>query len=114
VALVGDASFTVDGIAGFGLSLAFEQAIHLADALARNDLACYQTAHREISKAPWKMTRLLLLMDQSAWLREKVLRLFARNPALFLKMMSAHMAETAQDSLKATDMIGLGWHVLRA
>jgi flavin-dependent dehydrogenase len=114
VALVGDASFTVDGIAGFGLSLAFEQAIHLADALARKDLACYQTAHREISKAPWRMTRLLLLMDQSVWLRRKVLRLFDLKPALFSKMMSAHMAENAQDGLKAKDMIGLGWQVLRA
>jgi len=114
VALVGDASFTVDGIAGFGLSLAFEQAILLAEALARKDLACYQTAHREISKAPWRMTRLLLLMDQSVWLRRKVLRLFDLKPALFSKMMSAHMAETAQDGLKAKDMIGLGWQVLRA
>ena len=114
VALVGDASFTVDGISGQGLSLAFQQANILAEALAREDLGYYEIAHREISRAPWRMTRLLLLMDQSAWLRRKVLRLFAGNPALFSKIMSAHMAETAQESLKATEVLGLGWQVLRA
>ena len=97
-----------------GLSLAFQQAILLAEAFARGDLDYYESAHREISRAPWRMTRLLLLMDQSAWLRRKVLRLFAANPALFTKIMSAHMAEAAQDSLKATEVLGLGWQVLRA
>jgi menaquinone-9 beta-reductase len=114
VALVGDASFTVDGVTGQGLSLAFQQAILLAEAFERGDLNYYEIAHREISRAPWRMTRLLLLMDQSAWLRRKVLRLFAGNPALFTKIMSAHMAEAAQDSLKATEVLGLGWQVLRA
>lgn len=114
VALVGDASFTVDGIAGLGLSLAFEQAILVAEAIAREDLNCYEAAHSEISAAPWRMTRLLLLMDQSAWVRRKVLRLFARKPALFSKMMSAHMSQTMNESLDATEMLGLGWQVLRA
>ena len=114
VALVGDASFTVDGITGQGLSLAFQHAILLAEAFAREDLHSYEIAHGEISRAPWRMTRLLLLMDRSAWLRRKVLRLFAGNPALFSKVMSAHMAEAAQESLKATEVLGLGWQVLRA
>jgi len=114
VALVGDASFTVDGITGQGLSLAFQQAILLAEAFERGDLDYYEIAHRGISRAPWRMTRLLLLLDQSAWLRRKVLRLFAGNPALFTKIMSAHMAEAAQESLKATEVLGLGWQVLRA
>jgi len=114
VALVGDASFTVDGIAGLGLSLAFEQAILVADAIAREDLTLYEAAHRKISAAPWRMTRLLLLMDQSAWVRRKVLRLFARKPVLFSKMMSAHMSQTMDETLHATEMLGLGWQVLRA
>ena len=114
VALVGDASFTVDGIAGLGLSLAFEQAVLLAEAIAREDLTCYEAAHREISVAPWRMTRLLLLMDQSARIRRKVLRLFVRKPALFSKMMSAHMSRTVNESLHATEVLGLGWKVLRA
>ncbi len=39
VALVGDASCTVDGVSGQGLSLAFQQALALGDALAAGDLA---------------------------------------------------------------------------
>jgi menaquinone-9 beta-reductase len=114
VALVGDASFTVDGIAGLGLSLALEQAILVAEAIARKDLTYYEAAHREISAGPWRMTRLLLLMDQSIWVRRKVLRLFARKPALFSQMMSAHLSQTMNESLHATDVLGLGWQVLRA
>jgi len=113
LALVGDASFTVDGIAGLGLSLAFEQAILVAEAIAREDLTYYETAHCRISAAPWRMTRLLLLMDESAWMRRKVLRLFARKPALFSKMMSTHLAQSGE-TLHATEIVGLGWQVLRA
>jgi flavin-dependent dehydrogenase len=114
VALVGDASFTVDSITGQGLSLAFQQAILLAEAFAHEDLGYYEITHREISIAPWRMTRLLLLMDRSTWVRRKVLRLFARNPALFSKIMSAHLAEAAHETLKTTEILGLGWQVLRA
>ncbi len=114
VALVGDASFTVDGIAGQGLSLAFDQAMHLAEAFARNDLSHYERAHRRIARMPWRMTRLLLLMDQSPWIRRKALRLFARKPSLFAKMMSQHLGESTHDDLKASEILGLGWQVLRA
>jgi flavin-dependent dehydrogenase len=114
VALVGDASFTVDGIAGQGLSLAFEQAAQLAEAFARDDLSYYERAHRKISRTPRRMTRLLLLMDQSAWIRRKTLRLFARNPGLFSKMMSQHLGEAEQNDLRTSEILGLGWQVLRA
>ena len=114
VALVGDACFTVDGISGQGLSLAFEQALHLAEALAREDLSHYARAHREISRTPWRMTRLLLLMDQSPWIRRKTLRLFARNAGLFAKLMSHHTGPAAQEDLRANELLDLGWQVLRA
>jgi len=114
VALVGDASFAVDGIAGQGLSLAFQQAVHLAEAFMRDDLSYYENAHRRIARTPWRMTRLLLLMDQSAWIRRKTLRLFARKPGLFSKMMSQHLGDATQDDLKASEILDLGWQVLRA
>ncbi len=114
IALVGDASLTVDGISGLGLTLAFQQAVLVAEAFAREDMAYYQAAHRKISAAPCRMTRLLLLMDQSEWVRRKVLRLFARKPAMFSRMMSAHLAQTMRETLDTTEMLGLGWQVLRA
>jgi flavin-dependent dehydrogenase len=42
VALVGDASGSVDAITGEGLCLLFQHALSLADALAAGDLALYQ------------------------------------------------------------------------
>jgi hypothetical protein len=53
-------------------------------------------------------------MDQSEWVRRKVLRLFARKPAMFSRMMSAHLAQTMSETLDTTEMLGLGWQVLRA
>jgi menaquinone-9 beta-reductase len=114
VALVGDASCTVDGVAGQGLSLAFRQALALADALARGNLALYQSAHQRIVRTATRMTRLLLLMNSSATIRRKALRLFATRPALFAKMIAVHAGETPSGSLRAAGILSLGWRVLCA
>lgn len=114
VALVGDASCTVDGIAGLGLSLAFQQALHLADSLARGDLAKYESAHRRIIRTPVRITRLLLAMNASSALRRKVLRLFSARPALFAKMISVHASESTASALGASDILNLGWRVIWA
>lgn len=114
VALVGDASCTVDGVAGQGLSLAFQQAIKLADALSRGDLAQYRAAHSRIVRTPVRTTRLLLAMNTSSVLRRKALRLFAANAALFSKMISIHTGHSSPEALKPGDMLNLGWRVLWA
>ncbi len=114
VALVGDSSCTVDSISGQGLSLAFQQAVHLADALAAGSLASYEAAHRRISSAAFRITRLLLLMNSSVALRRKVLRLFAARPGLFAKMISVHTGGASPDALNASAILNLGWRVLWA
>jgi flavin-dependent dehydrogenase len=114
VALVGDASGSVDGIAGVGLSLAFQQAIYLGEALARGDLKPYQAAHRRIRKFPTRLNRVLLLMSESAWMRRKVLRLFAESPGTFRAMMSFHTGQRAPEELKAREVFDLGWRALWA
>lgn len=114
VALVGDASCTVDGIAGQGMSLAFCQAIHLADALAAGNLARYESAHRRIIRVPTLMTRLLLLMDRYPPLRGAVLRLFAAVPALFAGVISLHTGGCLYERLKAKAIVQPGWRILRA
>jgi 2-polyprenyl-6-methoxyphenol hydroxylase-like FAD-dependent oxidoreductase len=114
VALVGDASCTVDGIAGQGMSLAFQQALALAEALGRENLAHYESAHRRITRTPARMARLLLLMNASATIRRKGLRFFAAHPDAFAKMISIHTGEVAPDSLGAAEMAHLGWSVLWA
>jgi flavin-dependent dehydrogenase len=114
VALVGDASCSIDGIAGQGLSLAFQEAIALGEALSQGHLRYYERAHRQITKVAIPMTRLLLLMDRSVWIRQKTLRFFAAQPAFYSKMMSIHTGEAAADSLRVREIVGLGLRVLAA
>jgi menaquinone-9 beta-reductase len=114
VALVGDASCSVDGIAGHGLSLGFQQALELGEALGREDLHYYETAHRRIASLPARMTRLLLLMDASVWIRRKTLRLFASRPELFANIISVHTGKASDAGFDLGDIVHLGWSVLRA
>jgi menaquinone-9 beta-reductase len=114
VALVGDAACSIDGIAGQGLHLAFRAARHLAEALAAEDLRPYAWAHRELTRTPVHVTRLMLLMARSRWIRQKALRMFAAKPGLFASMMSLHAGMTESTALSIQDLFGLGWRVLRA
>jgi flavin-dependent dehydrogenase len=114
VALVGDASCSIDGIAGQGLSLAFQEAAALGEALGRDDLYHYERAHRKITNVAVQMTQLLLLMDRSIWIRRKTLRLFASQPAFYSKLMSVHTGESTAESLRVREIVGLGWRVLFA
>ena len=114
VALVGDASCTIDGVAGQGISLAVRAAIQLADALARQDLTSYESAHRQLTRLAIGMTRLLLLLDRNTLLRRKALRLFQANPHIFSQMISLHMGGHANESLSPRTILNLGWQVLCA
>lgn len=114
IALVGDAACSIDGIAGQGLNLAFRAAPHLADALEHEDLRAYAAAHREITRTAVHITRLMLLMADSSWVRKKTLRMFAAKPAFFSNMMSIHAGTNEADVLGIQELCGLGWRVLCA
>jgi len=113
VALVGDAGCTVDAVSGQGVSLAFQQAVFLGGALATGDLASYQKAHGELTLAAMRMTLLLLTMNSSEWLRRKVIRLFAKRPNVFAKMLATH-TQPSPEPLQATEIASLTWRVLWA
>ncbi len=65
VALIGDASGSVDAVTGEGLGLSFRQALALGEALRSGNLAPYQQAHRAIQRRPYFMGRAMLLVDAS-------------------------------------------------
>jgi glycine/D-amino acid oxidase-like deaminating enzyme len=109
-----NASGSIDGIAGVGLSLVFQQAISLGQALAREDLNDYQSAHRRIANMPALMSRLLRLMDRSAWIRRKALRLFVESPWMFSALMSQHTGQRGAEALRPRELVDLGWRVLWA
>ncbi len=91
LALLGDASGTVDAITGEGLHLAFRQATALAEALAAGDLGQYGAAHRRLQKMPQLMARLLLLLDGNERLRRTAFRTLAAVPSLFNGMLAFHV-----------------------
>jgi flavin-dependent dehydrogenase len=88
--LIGDASGSVDAITGEGLSLAFRQAIALADALAADNLQPYQAAHRSMARRPAFMAQLLLTLDRFPRLRPMVLGTFAAKPVIFERLLAVH------------------------
>lgn len=113
IALVGDASGSVDAITGEGLGLSFRQALALADALEAQDLEKYQSAHRRLARRPHLMSRLLLLLDGCVPLRRHVLRGFANDPDLFSRLLVAHVTETSPAFLAETSA-RLGWRLITA
>jgi flavin-dependent dehydrogenase len=114
VALVGDSSGSVDAITGHGLSLSFQHALHLAEAIAHGNLAQYESAHRRIATMPAVMTRLMLLMENNAHIRRRVLRLFERTPSLFSKLLSIHAGARPLSSVGLGEIMDFGWKLLRA
>jgi len=111
VALVGDASGSVDAITGEGLCLLFQQAVALAEALEAGDLARYQAAHRRIGRRPEFMADLMLLLDSRRGLRRRAIHALARHPALFGRMLAMHIGEISATGF-LTNSLALGWHML--
>ena len=114
IALIGDASGSVDAVTGHGLSLSFQQAIPLAEAMKIGDLEAYGRAHKKISAVPVLMTRLMVLMGKSNWIRGRTMRLFQSSPALFARMLAIHSEAAPLSSVRLTELAGLGWKFLRA
>ncbi len=91
VALIGDASGTVDAVTGEGLHLAFRQAVALAEAVAAGDLSAYGPAHRRLQQMPQLMARLLLLLSRNERLRNAAFRTLSATPALFNSLLAFHI-----------------------
>jgi menaquinone-9 beta-reductase len=113
VALVGDASGSVDAITGEGLSLGFRQAMALADALERGELSRYEAAHRRLVRRPALMGRMMLALDGRPWLRERTIRAMATDARVFARLLAVHIGAKSQVHLAATGAM-LGWRLVAA
>lgn len=92
VALIGDASGSVDAITGEGLCLTFQQAYLLASAMAKGDLAEYDRAHPKLSLRPYLMSKTMLILDQGRAIRELALGAMAWQPVIFQSLLALHVA----------------------
>lgn len=113
LALVGDASGTIDAITGEGLSMAFQQALALGDALSRNNLMLYEAAHRRIARIPRMMARMMLALDGRATLRHAAMRALASRPRVFSRLLAVHVG-TLSPAAVLLDVAGLAWWMLLA
>jgi flavin-dependent dehydrogenase len=111
VALIGDASGSVDAITGEGLCLAFRQAVALADALEAGDLRLYQAEHRRLARRPAFMADFMLLLDRLPYLRGRALRVLSRNPHIFERLLAMHVGELPLPQFGATAAT-LGWRLI--
>lgn len=92
VALVGDASGSVDAITGHGLALAFRQAKVLAAALEAWKPDLYEAAHRELIFKQWVWAQVLLGLSRSDSLRSLVMRALSWKPQIYARLLSAYTA----------------------
>ena len=113
VALLGDASGSVDAITGEGLRLGFQQALVLADALEAETLEKYQQAHRALQKRPRLVAGLMVWLGQHSILKNRVIQSFAAKPALFSKFLAYHVGDASPAELLSTGA-ALGWQLLAA
>jgi flavin-dependent dehydrogenase len=113
VALIGDASGTVDAITGEGLGLAFSQAVSLAACLESGNLQPYQSEHEQLARRPLLMARLMLTMDRRPRLQQRTLQVFQKHPETFRRLLALHVGALPPTQL-VRDGLTLGWGLLTA
>jgi menaquinone-9 beta-reductase len=114
VALLGDASGSVDAITGEGMCLAFKQADALANALHACDLKQYAQRHQRIGSKPRMMARLMLAMELNGALQRRVLASLAKRPELFQTLLKFHIGDIGIAGLLSPQLLGFGKDVVTA
>jgi flavin-dependent dehydrogenase len=113
LALIGDASGTVDAITGEGLGLAFSQAATLAKCFQSGDMAPYQAEHARLARRPLFMARLMLTLDGRPRLQSRTLQVFQKRPEVFRRLLELHVGARSPLAV-ALDGLTLGWGLLTA
>lgn len=112
LALLGDASGSVDSVTGLGLAMSFQQAVALAEAMAREDLSYYAAEHHRLAKRPRVMESVMLAMDQRDQLRRRAIRTLAAEPAHFSRLLAVHTGAASAVSFALRAPLALGWRFL--
>lgn len=111
VALIGDASGSVDAITGEGLCVSFQQAMALASALESGNLASYELEHARLLRRPAVMARLMLSLDQFAWVRERALGALSAKPSALSTLLAAHVGALSPAESLFKGVLPLGWRM---
>jgi len=101
LALLGDASGSLDAITGEGLTLAFHQAHALVDAILSGNLTPYVAAHSRLRREARLVTSLVLFAEARPRLRRRMVRALAAEPALFSRFLEILVDRLPVSSLGA-------------
>jgi flavin-dependent dehydrogenase len=112
VALIGDASGSVDSITGEGLALGFRQAILLAESLDAGGLELYKARHGTTLALPQRMAAAMLLLDRFPGLRRRAIPALAARPELFQRLLAVHVGEQTLEQFVLRHGAELGWLLL--
>jgi menaquinone-9 beta-reductase len=111
VALVGDASGSVDAITGEGMGLAFRQALLLAECIEARNMARYQALHRKTLHLPQTMATVMLILDRREVFRRRALQLLSSRPDLFARMLGVHLGAESLPRFVASRGLELAWRL---
>jgi flavin-dependent dehydrogenase len=107
VALIGDASGSVDAVTGEGLAIGFRQAGLLCRSLEKGSLDLYATEHDRTLRMPRRMARGLLMADKHSSMRNAAMRILARSPELCHGLLQVHMGEESLPHLLLHSGVGI-------
>jgi flavin-dependent dehydrogenase len=93
IALIGDASGSVDAVTGEGLAIGLRQAGLLSRSLQQDSLELYAAEHEKTLQVPRQMAHALLLMDAHPSVRNIAMRTLASSPNFFRGLLRVHMGE---------------------
>jgi menaquinone-9 beta-reductase len=108
VALIGDASGSVDAITGEGMCLGFKQALVLAAALRSGDIGGYQRLHSALMKRPRRIASLLLALERNGQFQRRVLAGLARHPEVFESFVALHVGASSLRNLCSWRLLDFG------
>jgi flavin-dependent dehydrogenase len=108
VALIGDASGSVDAITGEGISLSFKQAAALAEAVRKDRLKDYQAEHKKLCSRPRAMAALMLAIARHGGLQRRVLASLQKRPAVFESLLAIHVGDRSFFDLWPHDVLAFG------
>jgi flavin-dependent dehydrogenase len=108
LALIGDASGSVDAITGEGISLSFKQATALAEAVKRGRLKDYQAEHKNLSSRPRAMAALMLAIAKHGGLQKRVLASLEKRPSVLESLLAIHIGDRSFFDLWPHDVLAFG------
>lgn len=114
VALIGDASGSVDAITGEGICVSVKQARVLAAAIDADNLQQYRREHRRLMRRPQTMASLMLMLECNAEVQRRALAGLARNPAVFQSLLAVHVGAAQFTHLCSWDLLQFGRGFLAA